>query len=118
MFWQDITQILSILLIKEVAGKNSSLSSCTGREGWWRCRGGGPCISSSQVCDGQADCDDGGDEDEEVCASWVCDHGVRCRDSEVCIYTPHQVMCSGNYQLLSMILFMNIIDRWQASLSR
>ena len=43
---------------------------------------GGLCISSSQVCDGQIDCVGGEDESKETCSSWLCEHGVRCWDSE------------------------------------
>ena len=100
MHTQWVINMLTILLMREATGNNTSLlSPCTGREGWWRCRGGGPCISSSQVCDGQDDCEGGDDESVDTCDRWVCDHGVRCRDSHVCIGTPHQVMCSGSYSL-------------------
>ena len=89
-----LLKLVMIACIVQLEGMNT-LQLCPERAGWWGCGESGLCISSSQVCDGQIDCDGGGDESEETCKSWVCEHGVRCQDSKVCIGTPHQAMCSG-----------------------
>ena len=90
-----LLKLVMIASIVQLEGKNASIQPCAQRDGWWGCDDGSLCISSSQVCDGPIDCDGGEDESEETCKSWMCEHGVRCQDSEVCIGTPHQAMCTG-----------------------
>jgi len=63
---------------------------------WQPCQEGAQCINKSQICDGVRNCDNGRDENKELCDAWVCERGVRCQNSSVCIQVPHQTMCSGN----------------------
>ena len=97
-----VTIVTVLLLMVMVKGKvvmqqrDTALMGCVGQDGWWRCGEGEECISISQMCDGQPDCDDGGDEDLATCAGWSCAHGVRCGQSAVCIHIPHQVLCAGD----------------------
>jgi hypothetical protein len=69
----QLTSLLKLVMIASIVrlqGKMTPLSTSIGREGWWSCGEEGPCISTAQVCDGQHDCDGGGDESDDTCANW------------------------------------------------
>ena len=80
---------LSLLLA--VSGQ---LVPCQGRPGWLRCGEAGRCVSVSELCDGREDCQAGEDEAEQLCSSLPCRDGVRCEESQTCLYTPHYQICS------------------------
>ena len=91
-----LTMAMARVKCKAMQERDTALPGCPGREGWLSCGEVEDCISISQVCDGQPDCDGAGDEDLATCASWSCAHGVRCSQSAVCIHIPHQVLCAGD----------------------
>ena len=82
------------LIIFLLAGLQGS--PCRDRAGWFTCNSTSlSCLSPAQVCDGQPDCEDGGDEEGELCRGRQCEDGVRCEDGGACIRVPGQVLCRG-----------------------
>ena len=48
--------------------------------------GGGGCLPGSSVCDGVETCEDGSDEDTDMCRRWDCVRGFsKCPDNVQCI---------------------------------
>ena len=70
----------------------------------------GQCLSPAQVCDGLADCDGGGGEDEAgaLCSARECRHGVLCGETPQCLHSPHRQMCSGQAEscLLTRVIVL------------
>ena len=55
-------------------------------------------MAVSELCDGSEDCEAGEDEAPSLCSSHVCSHGVRCEESDTCLYTPHYQLCSPDHR--------------------
>ena len=87
---------LEVMLTVLLSRLPPSQAGCEERAGWLSCNDTTlSCLSPAQICDGQPDCEDGGDEAGEVCGRLRCEEGVRCEDGSACIRVPHQVVCRG-----------------------
>ena len=89
--------VLSVFLslLPAVTGQ---LVPCEERPGWLRCGEGGRCVAVTELCDGRPDCEAGEDEAEQLCSSLPCQDGVRCEESQACLYTPHYQLCSPDHR--------------------
>ena len=53
------------------------------------------------------DCEDGRDEDGDVCRAQVCEApGVRCGEAGPCLRAPHSVLCQARVCILQEIIII------------
>ena len=78
--YSRILALLSTLLVASCSLSNIDLSNleffdidenvCP--KGQWKCPGETRCLKASRVCDGKQDCQDGGDENNNLCTNDFC----------------------------------------------
>ena len=85
---------------KDKSDEDNHLCGCPGVSDW-PCKDGDGCAHIWEVCDGNADCNDGSEENKDMCLTWQCQaNSTKCANDIQCIDVSD--ICDG---------FENCLDR-------